>query len=345
VNKTRICDKFREAQKALTEFKALRDAVDIPKVESRSLSDLLDRWLAHKASEIQPGTLAGYEYAVRHIKVGLGSVELEEIQPEAIDLFLRSKLKEISPRYVKLLRTVLSMSLDQAVRWKLLTSNPARYSASIKQSQAKGRSLSPDQAKALLAACEDDRLRALWILTLGTGLRRGEALGLEWEDYDERARTLSVTKARKKEGSKVVLGSLKTDSSRRVIPVPSFVCTALDRHRDEQVAEKEHLESLGVQWKEPTAMFATPWGHWLDPDGTSKAFKRLALKAGLGDWHMHELRHSAASLMLAQGVRLEEVSEIIGHASIRVTKDVYGHLSGERLREATDKMGEFLGDL
>ncbi|MCI2975826.1 MAG: tyrosine-type recombinase/integrase [Ferrimicrobium sp.] len=77
----------------------------------------------------------------------------------------------------------------------------------------------------------------------------------------------------------------------------------------------------------------------------SKAFRRLALKAGLGNWHMHELRHSTASLMLAQGCRLEEVSEIIRHASIRVTKDVYGHLSGERLREATDKMGEFLGDL
>ncbi len=94
-----------------------------------------------------------------------------------------------------------------------------------------------------------------------------------------------------------------------------------------------------------TAIFTTPTGTWLDTDNSSKAFNRLAAEAGLGEWHIHELRHSAASLMLAHGVRLEEVSEIIGHASIRVTKDVYGHLEPERLREATGKMGDFLSGL
>ncbi|MHB8345546.1 MAG: tyrosine-type recombinase/integrase [Ferrimicrobium sp.] len=120
---------------------------------------------------------------------------------------------------------------------------------------------------------------------------------------------------------------------------------ALDRHRNEQVVEQEHLASLGPIWQEPNVIFTTAWGNPIHPDTASKSFKRLALKADLGDWHLHELRHSFASLMLAQGVRLEEVSELIGHASIRVTKDVYGHLSGERLREASDKLGEFLGDL
>lgn len=107
----------------------------------------------------------------------------------------------------------------------------------------------------------------------------------------------------------------------------------------------ENLLRLGVGWKNPGAMFANSFGGYLDPDNVSGAFKRLAARAGIGDWHLHELRHSAASLMLAQGVRLEEVSALIGHSSIRITSDVYGHLTQERLRRATEALGGYLADL
>ncbi|WP_298346704.1 tyrosine-type recombinase/integrase [Ferrimicrobium sp.] len=342
---TKTTRSLREANKALTEFKRLRDSGDEPRAKTKTLGGLLDAWVEFKASEVSVGTIDQYRYALRHIKAGLGGAELSKLQPQAIDEFLRSKLGELSPRYVKLLRTVLSMSLDQAVRWQLLASNPAKLSASIKQSQVRGRSLTPDQAKALLRATQGDRLRGLWVLMLATGLRRGEAIALEWRDYDTQAHTLRIERNRKKSGSAVIVGDLKTERSRRTLPLSEFVVQELEAHRLTQLAEREHLASLGVQWREPAAMFTTAWGQWLDPDNISKAFKRLAEKAGLGAWHLHELRHSAASLLLAQGVRLEEVSELVGHASIRVTADVYGHLQPERLRAATEALGGYLSGL
>ncbi|NNN16551.1 MAG: site-specific integrase [Acidimicrobiaceae bacterium] len=190
-----------------------------------------------------------------------------------------------------------------------------------------------------------DRLGALWIVLLSLGLRRGEAIALTWQDYDPKAKTLSVTKARKKEGSKVVVGSLKTDSSKRLIPLPIFVCDVLEKHRKSQLAEREVLSSHDVAWKQPTAMFTTAWGQWLDPDNTSKLFKTLAAKVGLEDWHLHELRHSAATILLSNGVPLEQVSKLLGHSSIRITSDTYSHLLTEHLRSATDTMGDYLSGL
>ena len=156
VNKTRLCEKFRDAQKALMEFKELRDRGGDSQVAS-TVRDLLDRWAAHKASEVTAGTLDQYRYAVWHLKgetgefqerkmrsktpvhpygPGVGTVKLADLRPEMIDELLRERLEAgLSPRYVKLLRTVLSMALDQAVRWRPVTANPARYSAAIKQPQ------------------------------------------------------------------------------------------------------------------------------------------------------------------------------------------------------------------
>jgi integrase len=111
------------------------------------------------------------------------------------------------------------------------------------------------------------------------------------------------------------------------------------------MAEKEHLLGLGMAWAEPEAMFTTVQGYYLDPDNTSKLFKALCRKAKIGDWHLHELRHTAATLLLSRGIPLEQVSKILGHASIRITSDVYGHLTTEHLRAATETMGALLEGL
>lgn len=369
---TKVTQSLRDANKALTELKRLRDSVSAVKPEQLSVGDLLDRWLDFKSSQVSAGTLDQYQYAIRHIKgetdseyanrievsvsankrqpkryqEGLANILVAELHSQEIDKFLKSKTDEgLSPRYVKLLRTVLSMSLDQGVKWRMIESNPATISTSIRQKQRHGRSLSEDKARDLLELAKTDRLGALWIVLLSLGLRRGEAIALTWQDYDPKAKTLNVTKARKKEGSKVVVGSLKTDSSKRLIPLPTFVCDVLENHRNSQQAEQKVLASHDVAWKQPTAMFTTAWGQWLDPDNTSKLFKTLAAKVGLADWHLHELRHSAATILLSNGVPLEQVSKLLGHSSIRITSDTYSHLLTEHLRSATDTMGDYLSGL
>ncbi len=130
VSKTRMCKSLREANLALAEFKRTRDRGEDPKAKSKTVTDLIDSWLAFKVSEVTPGTIEQYRYAARHIKAGLGNIALAKLQPEIIDKFLKAKTDEgLSPRYVKLLRTILSMALDQGLRWRLINSNPAKFSA------------------------------------------------------------------------------------------------------------------------------------------------------------------------------------------------------------------------
>lgn len=336
----------RQAKEALTQLRRLRDTGQDPRTKAKTVDDLLTAWLDFKvkSKSIGNSTVAQYGYALDHLKQALGSIEVINLTSQDVDRALTIKLEEgLSPRYVKLLRSVLSMALTQGVRWKIVVSNAARDSSPIKQNQNTGRSLTQLQANTLLDTASQDRLCALWITLLSLGLRRGEALGLRWSDYNKSSRTLFISRNRKKEGSKVVTGDLKTAASRRVIPLPNFVLEALEAHRKAQLAEKEHLMSLGVAWAYPEAMFSTPTGHYLDPDNASKAFKRLAEKAGLGNWHLHELRHSAASFMLGQGVALEVVADILGHSSIRITKDTYGHLTTERLKVGADAMDLLFG--
>ena len=143
-------------------------------------------------------------------------------------------------------------------------------------------------------------------------MRRGEALALRWSEFDSKVQTLAIGPNREKEGSKAVIGDLKTAASRRVIPLPGFVVEALGDRRQAQIAERLHLEGAGLARAELLALSSTPFGPCIDPDHLSTACKCLAVKAGLGDWHLHELRHSAASFMLSGGVALEVAADTLG---------------------------------
>ncbi len=333
VRRSKTSHSRKGAESALRELKAAFRGVGSQAV-AKTVSELLEAWLAFKSSEISAPTGEQYRYAVRHLKNGLGSVSLSKLRPQQIDQFLQSK-HDLSPRYRKLLRTVLSMALDQGVRWQLLASNPAAYSAKIKQPEAEGRGLTDQQARSLLEAAHGDRLEALWVVMLLLGLRRGEALGLQWDDYDRHRRILTVTRQLRKDGT---IGELKTKGSKRSIPVPVAVTDALETHRSRQLSEIANLAAEGIQWRNQGVIFTTGIGSYLNPDNASHYFKALAKRAGLDDWHLHELRHSAASFMLVKGVPLEVVADILGHSSIRITADIYGHLTSERLKVGADAM-------
>ena len=125
----------------------------------------------------------------------------------------------------------------------------------------------------------------------------------------------------------------------RTLNLPAPVIDALKVHRARQAAERMVADDA---WTETGLVFTTALGTPVDPSNFRHYFAALTVKAGLGPWHPHELRHSAASIMLAQGVPLEVVSETLGHTSIRITKDVYGHLLGAQRKHAADAMGAAL---
>lgn len=202
-----------------------------------------------------------------------------------------------------------------------------------------GRSLTPVEAKALLGAARGDRLEALYVTMLSLGLRRGEALGLAWEDVDLDKGILRVRQAVKLEGGRLVIGEVKTAGSRRSLNLPGRLVEVLRAHRLRQLEERL---AAGERWHHQGLVFTTTVGTPIDPHNRRRSFVSLCKRAGLGHWHPHELRHSAASIMLAQGVPLEVVSDVLGHSSIRITKDVYGHVMEPQKRQAADAMARAL---
>jgi integrase len=174
------------------------------------------------------------------------------------------------------------------------------------------RALTLDEAQRLLAAARDDRLGALYATLLELGPRLGEALGLRWEDLDLDDATLAITRRLDRAGG---TAETKTQGSRRTLHLSAGLVAALRRHADRQAYE---MLRAGDLWVERGFVFTSEVGK-LTP---------------------HELRHSAATLLLARGVPLHVVSEVLGHSSIRETKDVYGHLVAEDSRRAAQAMGE-----
>jgi integrase len=164
---------------------------------------------------------------------------------------------------------------------------------------------------------------------LATGLRRSEVLGLCWSDIDltTSPATIQVSHALKREKSGLVFGEPKTKRTKRVLYIPSATARLLKEHRVSQLREKlEFGPSWGGEWSEVDFVFTTPIGTPIDPRNFGRNLEQATESAGLGKWSPHEFRHTAASLMISSGVPLKQVSEALGHSSISVTADVYGHL-------------------
>ena len=210
--------------------------------------------------------------------------------------------------------------------------------------QREGRSLTPEQARTFLAAVRGHRHEAAYVIALSLGLRRGEILGLSWRDIERAEGTVVIhvrgQLVRDKGGLHLV--DLKTVGSKRTLHLSAPLVDVLDRHRRRQEAEEI---VGGARWRnEHELIFTSNIGTPLDPEAFGRTVPKICEEAGLGHWSIHELRHSCASLLLAQEVPLEVVAEQLGHASIRVTKDVYGHLMPRSRAKAAEAMRTILYD-
>ena len=304
--------------------------------------DLLAHWhrdvLRH---QVAPNAAKNYKgIADQHIVPTLGRVTVAQLTVLDVDRLLSQKLDDgLSVSTVQRIRSVLAQALDQGIRWGSVTRNVARLSRAPKTLRPEGRTLTPEEARRFLAALAGRRNEVLLTLMLATGLRRGEALGLRWSDFDESKATLSVRRQLKRETGRLVTSDTKTLRSRRTLNVSSSVVRKLQQQRRDQVAA---CERAGPRWIQTGFIFTSIKGTPLDPANVNKDFQLVCDAAGLGRWHPHELRHSAASLMLAQGVKLQVVSEVLGHSSIRMTSDVYGHILAPDREVASEAMETLL---
>lgn len=311
----------------------------------------VQRWLNHWVTEVLPladvaqSTAESYAGIVRlYVLPHIGRVRLDQLAPSHVRTMLtRLRAEGLSPNTVRLARSTLRRALRTAEVDGLISRNPAALVDGVKITQRKeGRTLTPEQARALLRAADGTEIHALVVVLLSLGLRKGEALALSWADLDLDARPglLTVRRALKKDASGAVYADEpKTKGSRRTVHLPEPVVDVLRQHRVRQAEQRLAFgEGWGGKWATLDLVFTSSIGTPLDPDRVNRDVQRLTDLAGLGRWTPHELRHSAASILLAQGVPLKVVSETLGHSSIRVTADVYGHLMEPAKAEAAEAM-------
>jgi integrase len=202
----------------------------------------------------------------------------------------------------------------------------------------------PEQAKRFLAAAQQDRLGALFMVGLAIGTRKGESLGLKWPDIDFNRCWLSIQRAMQRiklpgiKQSRLILREPKR-GSRRTIVLPQVLVAALRTHHARQLEERR---LAGARWQETGFVFTTESGTPIDPRNVNRAFFRICEKAGLPQIRVHDLRHTCASLLCAQRVSLNEIEVILGHSDIRITANLYAHLYPEAGCEPAAQMDALL---
>jgi len=234
--------------------------------------------------------------------------------------------KGLSPQTIRYAHAVLSAALGQAVRWRMIQANPCRDVEMPKRRQREMTALTPAECGKLREALVSDRLEALFLLLLGTGLRPGEAFALRWDALNLDAGWLRVerTLGRKGKGQPWSFDEPKTPKSRRTVTLPPSVTRALLAHR---AAQAEERLKAGSEYADLGLVFATPFGQPLDERNVvNRHFKPALARAGLpGAIRLYDCRHTAATLMLAGGAAIRAVADRLGHSSAKMTLDVYAH--------------------
>lgn len=236
--------------------------------------------------------------------------------------------------------SVLKSALEHAVREDELPRNVARNVKTTAPRPTRFRPLTAAEARQFLDAARADRLHALYELVLRTGLRKGELLGLRWEDLDLTAGTASIRRSlqRTRTGGLTALPT-KTRASERRIALPTECVHSLKSHQERQEAERK---VAGMGWKDSGLVFVTPTGGPIDPANMTRRFGRFLDRSGLRRIRFHDLRHSTATLLPEQGVDLVVIKELLGHAHIGVTAGVYAHVRLRLQRQAIDTLNDAL---
>ena len=291
-----------------------------------TVGEYLTHWLKDSVrGTVRPSTFEVHRHMIEpHIVPALGRLKLKDLNPTHVRGFYREKLDSgLSAATVRKMHSVLRKALKQAVLDGLIPRNVCEAVKPPKVERKEIRPLDQEQTKAVLEAASGERLEALYVLAIHTGMREGELLGLKWEDVDLERRVLRLRRGLVREGGKVMLGDLKTPKSRRGVRLTRAAAEALRDHLQQQL---EEMEQMGSLYQPGGLVFATKSGTLINPSNLrNRSFKPLLKRAGIQDICFHDLRHTCATLLLSQGTHPKLVQELLGHATIAITLDTYSH--------------------
>jgi integrase len=324
--------------------KALADRADGLVFDAGSLTvgEYLDRWLNDVRDTVRQSTYEGYEYAVRpHIRPALGRIKLKDLTPAHARWFYRDRLDSgLAPATVHKYHVVLHKALKAAVADGLIPRNVTAELKLPRITREEINPLNPEESRRLLEVARGDRLDALYVLALNTGMRQGELLALKWDDVDLERGVLRVRRTLTHSGKAFLLGEPKTKKSRRAIRLTARAVQALKAHLSRQL---EEIERMGSLYQPGGLIFATEAGTIINPSNLrNRSFKPLLKRAGLQPIRFHDLRHTCATLLLSKDVNPKIVSEMLGHASVSITLDIYSHLLPDMQERAAKALEEAL---
>jgi integrase len=367
---TKSFDRKRDADAFAQEMAMTVESKGIIDGEKHTTERFLTRWIAtlEAKGEHSPTTLDGYQRAVGMLCSRVGDVLLGKLTPQHLDIAYadllraggKSKAKGENPKVPRALsaRTVLHVhraahtAFEQARKWKLIAENPAKDASPPTPKKAKVRGLSEAEILRVLEAADASMLMPRTYpgldvaieLTLVTGVRRSELLGLAWDcvDFDKGEIEIKRTVIKGRDGVAFVREDTKSDDSARVIAVPAETMEKLGRHR--AMILKMKL-AFGKEYAAgPVLCFPDAGGIPRIPSTMSTAFRQVLRRAKVtGDIQpVHGFRHTQASMLVKRGVSLKAVSTRLGHSTTRITADLYVHSDGEQDRAASDIAGSLL---
>lgn len=292
-----------------------------------TVQEYMEQWLEdiHKPV-VKLSTYKNYQDLLRsYITPGLGRVKLQSLTPQQVQAFYSKKLKDgLAPKTINNIHGVLHKALDNAVKWTIVPRNVCDAVTPPRVARKEKTVLSPEQARNLLKQIKNHRMEALFTLAIVTGMREGELLALRWQDIDFAGCSLQVKRTvRYMKGYGHVESEPKTVKSRRKIMLPLFAVEVLSLHK----ARQEELRRESAEaWIDRDLIFATAEGNYLALTTLRRAFNSVLKQAGLPHMRFHDLRHSAATILLSRGTHPKVVQEILGHSQISMTLDVYSHV-------------------
>jgi len=331
-------EKLRKAQRELEQGTLVTGP-------QQTVKQYLEYWLeeVHR-STLRVSTYVKYRKLIyRHIIPVLGNLKLDKLTPQQVKSLYNRKEKEgLAAKTINAIHGVLHMALKNALLWNLVSRNVCDVVSPPRLVKRKNQSLTMEQAHGLLEGVRGHRLEMLLTLALTTGMRRGELLALRWADVDLERKMVKVHRTVDyipKYG--YVENEPKTAAGERAVLLPSFVADMLKQHRVQQL---EVQLKAGSAWEDHDLVFTDLSGGYFNPRYLEKLFKKIAAQASLPpQMTFHNLRHSAATLLLSMGVPLKVIQEILGHSNFAITANIYTDVLPSMQEKAMEKWDDEFG--
>ncbi len=312
--------------------------------EKQTVAQYLAVWLKTIKPTLRESAWMRYEEMSRlHIIPTVGAVSLARLTAQQLNALYAQKLDEgLAPGTVHYIHRTLHKALRDAMRADLVQRNIADLDTPPRRLPSEMAVFTPEQARNFLAAIRGDRLEAIYVMAITTGLREGELLALRWHDVDLDAGAIQVQTSQRKMKGRFVVSAPKTQRGRRKVVLTAIAIEALRTHRLRQQAERQ---AAGPAWQNLEVVFCNEIGERLEATSFYRQrYLPLLKKAGLPLIRFHDLRHTSATLLLLLGIHPKVVSEMLGHSTVNITLDLYSHVLPDMQRDASAALDKLLGN-